>query len=287
MSGEIRYSRRSAVLASSVFLANAPALGARVFAQAVEYPELQIVATDHAFEMDATVASGYIRLKLDNLGESDHHAILFRLNDDASEKDFQTALMSGDLGAVLAVTSVYGGPNAGPGGNGTVIAYLDPGHYSAVCVVPDEQGIPHVAHGMVAPLEVLASPADLDEPVVAAEVTLIDMAFVDLPSQIQPGDHTWKVTNGGPQLHEIVVLRLAEPLNPEQLIGILTGEVPIEGGPPPFEVVGGTAPMGEGAVNYLELTLETGPHMAICFIPDAETGMPHFLMGMIARFDVS
>ena len=45
--------------------------------------------------------------------------------------------------------------------------------------------------------------------------------------------------------------------------------------------------MGEGAVNYLELTLETGPHMAICFITDAETGMPHFLMGMIARFDVS
>jgi hypothetical protein len=39
--------------------------------------------------------------------------------------------------------------------------------------------------------------------------------------------------------------------------------------------------------NYLELDLAAGDHFAICFVPDFETGAPHFALGMIAPFTVA
>lgn len=278
----------TAAVASTALAARFPMLRT-VTAQDADYPELTIIATDHAFDMAATAESGYTRLTLDNQGQADHHAIFFRINDDATPEQFQEALMSGDLGAVLGVSSAYGGPNAGPGGAASVIAWLDPGAYVAVCVVPDENGVPHAAHGMVAPLEVTESDAALDAPATDATVSLIDMAFNDLPAEVAAGPITWEVINAGPQLHELVILRLAEGLDVDGLMAILTGEgdaTPDAAAGPPFMAVAGTAPMSQGAINFLEAELEPGAHVAICFIPDVETGMPHFLMGMIEGFSV-
>src|SRR5690606_7363933 len=105
----------TAAVVSTSLVAGLPVLRT-VAAQDADYPELTIVATDHAFEMADTVESGYTRLTLDNQGQADHHAILFRINDDVTPEQFQEALMSGDLGAILGVSSAYGGPNVGPGG---------------------------------------------------------------------------------------------------------------------------------------------------------------------------
>lgn len=290
-------SRRSFVLSATamtaVLAAGAPAIRTAM-AQDADYPELEIVAADYTFEMPDSVESGYTRLILDNQGKEDHHAILFRVNDDATMEQFQEALMSGDLGAVLAVSTAYGGPNVGPGRSTSVIAYLDPGDYMAVCVVPDPEGTPHAAHGMVAPLEVTAGDAGNEAPATDGAISMIDMAFVGLPSEVEAGAHTWEITNDGDQLHEIALLQLAPGMTMSGLMAILTGEegeatpegdAGAEG--PPFESVAGTAPMSQGAVNYLEMDLEAGDYVAICFIPDIETGMPHFLMGMIAGFTVT
>lgn len=277
--------------ALSAGLAGLPALRAAT-AQDADYPELVMVATDYAFEMPGTAESGYVRLTIDNQGSEDHHAILFRINDDATPEQFQDAMMSGDLGQILGVSSAYGGPNVGPGRSSSVVAYLDPGNYVAVCVIPDPEGVPHAAHGMVAPLEVTDGGADGEAPETDGSISLVDMAFEGLPEGVPAGAQTWEVTNNGEQLHEILVLQLAEGLDLGGVMGILTAEpgaTPEGGAPagPPFEAIGGTAPMSPGATNYLELDLQPGTHVAICFIPDAETGMPHFLMGMIAEFNVT
>lgn len=259
-------------------------------AQESGYPEVTMIATEYAFDMESTTEGGFNRLTMDNQGMEDHHAILFRINDDATMDDFQAALMSGDIGSLLAVSSAYGGPNVGPGGMSSVVVFLDPGMYMAVCVVPDADGIPHVAHGMVAPLEVTEAEPEFDAPESTGEISLIDMDFVGLPEWVEAGDHVWQVTNDGAQLHEIAVLQLAEGLTVDDVLSLLTGEpteaiAAVEG--PPFVSVGGTAPKSQFAVNYLEISLEAGTHVAICFIPDIETGMPHFLMGMIAEFEVA
>lgn len=286
------YSRRRVLLSAAstaVLLAASKSSPAIIAAQEVEYPEITMIATEYAFEMEATTEGGFNRLVMDNQGMEDHHAILFRINDDATMDDFQNALMSGDIGSLLEVSSAYGGPNVGPGGTSSVVAFLDPGMYMAVCVVPDADGIPHVAHGMIAPLEVTESDSDLEAPETTGSISLIDMDFVGLPESVDAGDHVWEVSNDGAQLHEIAVLRLAEGLTVDDVLGLLTGEpteaiAALQG--PPFAAIGGTAPKSQFAVNYLEISLEAGTHVAICFIPDIESGMPHFMMGMIAQFEV-
>ena len=62
---------------------------------------------------------------------------------------------------------------------------------------------------------------------------------------------------------------------------------PEAAGPPPFTAVVGIAPMAPGVTNYAELELEAGDHFAICFIPDFESGAPHFALGMIMPFTVA
>ncbi len=45
--------------------------------------------------------------------------------------------------------------------------------------------------------------------------------------------------------------------------------------------------MSPGETNYAVLDLAAGDYIAICFVPDAETGAPHFALGMIAGLTVS
>lgn len=283
----------SAATMSAVIAAGAPLLRFAT-AQDADYPGLEMVATEYAFDMPGTAERGYTRLTLVNQGVEDHHAIFFRVNDDATMEQFQEAMMSGDLGAILAVSTAYGGPNVGPGLSASVIAYLDAGQYVVVCVIPDPEGVPHAAHGMVMPLDVTASGAEGEAPVTDGRVSLVDMAFDGLPETVAAGAHTWEIINDGHQLHEIMLLHLAPGITPDVMMAILTGDgaeaspaAGEEAAGPPFTAVAGTAPMSVGAVNYLEMDLEPGDYSAICFIPDAETGMPHFLMGMIAWFTVA
>jgi hypothetical protein len=131
------------------------------------------------------------------------------------------------------------------------------------------------------------------------------MQFANLPADVPAGAQVWEVANTGEQLHEMLVLALAEGMSIEQgmqLFGVgATPEAGMDGmgtmdeatpgmmemGPPPFSMVAGVAPMSPGNTNYLLADLPAGNYIAICFIPDMESGMPHFMMGMIAGFTVA
>jgi hypothetical protein len=270
-------------------------------AQDAEYPELTLVATEYAFDMPATAESGFTRLTLDNQGAADHHAMFFRINDDATPDDFQQAMMTGDPFAVLQVAASHGGPMADPGGKGSVILDLTPGMYMVVCLIPDEEGTPHAAHGMVAPLEVTEGASEAVAPETSAAVSLVEMSFEGLPAEATAGAVTWEVTNNGEQVHEMYVARLMPGMTFDMLMSIMMSEgesatpMAMEATPaaspaamgPPFVGIGGIAPMSPGMTNYAELVLEPGEHFAICFVPDPETGMPHYMMGMVAPFTVA
>jgi hypothetical protein len=62
-----------------------------------------------------------------------------------------------------------------------------------------------------------------------------------------------------------------------------------EGGPPPGQIVGGTAPFAPETENYLEVEFEAGATYAlICFLPSTQHGnQPHFMLGMIDQFMVA
>jgi hypothetical protein len=233
-----------------------------------------------------------------NEGTEDHHAMFMRVNDGASLDDLQAASTTPDLGAIFAVSSSLGGPEVGPGGEASVIADLEPGQYMVICVIPDAEGVLHYVMGMQAPLEVgeaegTQTPLDAD-----MTVELVDFAFVMPEMDIAPGQHVWEVPNVGEQIHEMVILDLAEGVTADQTRalfqappaatpGIVPGvavPMPEMSGPPPFTAIGGVAPMNPGHTNWAVLDLEAGEYIAICFVPDPVTGAPHCALGMIMPF---
>jgi hypothetical protein len=84
---------------------------------------------------------------------------------------------------------------------------------------------------------------------------------------------------GGPlagrQVEDDTIGLITDGRTPPVAVGTPTAS-PVATMGPPFVGIGGIAPMSPGMTNYVELVLEAGEHFAICFVPDAETGMPHF-----------
>jgi plastocyanin len=275
-----------------------PAVAQDATPAAGAYPELVINSGEYVFEMPATAESGYNRITLNNQGAEDHHAMFLRFNDGTTEEQFMQVLMGGDLLALLDVVTAYGGTITNPGGQATVVAFLDPGTYAVVCVIPDAQGVPHVAHGMISMLEVTEGAGTAPDPVADGTITLVEMAFEGLPAEVPAGSYVWEVVNGGTQLHEMAIYQLAPGVPAAAIIASITAPpaspeaigpaaTPEAAGPPPFVAGAGAAPMSPGATNYVELDAQPGEYLVVCFVPDAETGMPHAMMGMIGSFTVA
>ncbi len=302
-----RFSRRAVIRAAGA-AGLLTLTGARpaVFAQeatpgAGTYPELTITATDYHFDLPESVAGGWTKVTLVNNSEDDHHAMLMRPHEGKTIDDVTAALQSPDLGALLSVAESIGGGNVGPGGTASAIVNIDPGSYMVVCAIPGPDGMPHYMMGMQAPLEVTEAEGDASAPETDTTVTLVEMSFDGLPDAATAGEATWEVTNGGEQLHEFIVMKLGEGVSFDMARGILMSSEEATPGAaaasppadmammqgPPFVEIGGVAPLSPGYTNYAVLQLETGDYFAICFVPDAATGQPHYMMGMIAPFSVS
>ena len=273
-----------------------------------DYPTIAFSAKDYEFVgLPESVESGFTRLSM-TVDMGGHHAMFVKLNDGVTADQFDAALQSPDLGPLLGISTSLGGPGSiDMGETATVVIDLTPGQYMVICLIPDEEtGMSHAAMGMVWPLEVKEGSSAAAEPTYQGEIDLADFHFDGLPADLPAGDHVWKVSNVGEQLHELVVYKqapgvpfsvvegifLAPPAASPEASSDTASEAtpagsPEAAGPPPFTGVTGVAPMNPGQVNYVETTLEAGDYFAICFIPDPATGAPHFALGMLMPFTVA
>jgi len=300
-----RLTRRKAVqgvlaagAAGAFTLRGLPAFAHQATPAEGDYPELVIVATEYAFDLPASIESGFTKLTLDNQGMMDHHAMFMRVNDDATLDDVQAALKEPAFDPVFAVSASIGGPSAGPGAKGSVIADLQPGTYVLICAIPDEQGIPHYALGMQAVLEVTEGAATAAAPAADAKIELMEMMFHGLEGEVAAGAHTWEVANVGSAIHEMIVLQIAPGITFDQVQQMIltppeatpmdhAEASPAAMGPPPVMAVGGVAPMNPGFTNYAQFEFTPGEYFMICFVPDQATGAPHAALGMIMPFTVA
>jgi hypothetical protein len=287
-----------AALASTLTFRGIGALAA----QADDFPEVVIVTKEYSFEMPATIDSGFTRLTMDNQGMMGHHAMLMRVNDDATLEDLQAALMEPAFEPMFAVSQSIGGPSAGPGGKGSVVLDLLPGTYIAICAIPDDNGVPHYALGMQATFEVTDSGATAAAPEAALTVELMEMMFHGFDgTTVAAGPQTWEVVNAGAQIHELLLLQLAPGFTVDQLAAMMFappeaspmpemdmgGGTPMAETAPPFAEMGGVAPMSPGYSNFVELDLPASDYALICFVPDSETGAPHAALGMLMGITVA
>lgn len=241
------------------------------------------VAHDYGFTGPAQIPAGVATLQVVNKGRDPHHVQLLRLMQGKTAADFRAAIKANPAGFPPWVKFV-GGPNAVlPGGESVATMTLAEGEYLLICLIPNKEGVPHVALGMEKPLSVKgARPSIVSEPKAGLTITQADFRF-GMSSQVTAGTHTIQVMNHGTQTHEVVLLKL-DPGASAKDFG--TAFEPGASGPPPGQPIGGVVGIEPGQHAYFKARFEPGRYGLICFFPDPATGKPHFAQGMTSEFTV-
>jgi uncharacterized cupredoxin-like copper-binding protein len=240
-----------------------------------------ITASDFKLELPDTIPAGVVTFNLVNQGKEFHHAQLFKLEDGKTMDDLAVAMK--EHGPPPSWMKHLGGPNAaGPGQTITGANVLTPGNYVVLCFIPSPDGQPHVAKGMVRPFTVSGTGTEVAAlPPVADTIRLVDYDFQ--PSRpLKAGSHTFLVENDGPQVHELVVVKLATG----KTIQDFAAWAEHLKGPPPAESVGGVTGLDKGVAAQFTADLTPGEYGFICFVPDAKDGKPHLAHGMMKQFKV-
>ena len=243
---------------------------------------IQLDAREFGYAAPTSVQGGRVTIQLTNHGQEAHHAQLLRMNDGVTFQQFGAALQQyGE--AALAMTSIEGGAGAiAPRGTSEVSLDLKPGQYALVCFLPSPDGVPHLAKGMIQPLEVTAPPtAAAPAPAAQGTFSMKDFTFT-MPETLPAGKATYRVVNEGPQPHELNVVRLAPEKNGTDVLTFLKNPA----GPPPFEPVGGMNGLDNRREGLMTLEISPGDYAAICMIPYPATGVSHVHLGMIKLFSV-
>jgi hypothetical protein len=246
---------------------------------------ISVKAADFSFEAPDQIQAGPVTITLDNTGQESHHVQLVRLNDGVTLEQFQAALQEGEEAALPLVTFQGGVASLSPGKQGQVTLDLEAGQYLLLCFIPSADGVPHLAKGMIKPVSVVAGEGEqpaMVEPEADVTVTLKDFTFEMPAHEIQAGAQAWKISNAGPQIHELAIIKLAEGKTLEDVAAFTAAP----SGPPPFEEVGGMQALSPNASGWVNLDLQAGEYAMLCFVPDFASGKPHVELGMLMPFSV-
>jgi plastocyanin len=245
---------------------------------------ITINGSDYAFESPETLETGYQTLMFTNTGKEFHHLQLARLNGGVTLEQFQAALQESEFAALPLVEFVGGVGGIAPGQTATTTVYLEkPGTYLELCLIPNAEGVPHVALGMMKTIEVVAATATTDAPQADLVVDMLDFAFT-IPGELNAGEQTWEVVNHGEQIHELVLGKIIEGKTLEDvMVYLATGEM---GPDAPFSMMGGTPGLSSVHSQFVGFDLTPGEYVTLCFFPDPETGLPHIALGMVSHFTV-
>lgn len=246
-------------------------------------PTITMTAKDFSFDMPETLPAGLVNITMTNTGADPHQANLAQLNQGVTQDQVLTALKK-EPEAITRLLTFVGGPNTvGPGQSQEVILPLSAGQYVALCFASGTDNVPHEAKGMVKFFQVQGSSdlTQVSEPTAQGQVTLKDFHF-ELPGPLKAGPALLKVTNQGPEPHELTLVKLAPGKSMQDVLAFF--EKPA--GPPPFADAGGIGALASGMSGWVKLNLTAGDYVAVCFVPDS-TGKPHFAMGMATPFSVN
>jgi hypothetical protein len=242
-------------------------------------------ARDHAFDGPASMSAGHVTIRLVNQGHEAHHAQLIKLTQGKTAQDFIAAIPA-EPSATPAWARYAGGPNAVMG-NETAEASIDleAGNYVLICQVPDRQGIPHMAQGMIKPVRIIEDQrrrrAGGNEPADSVIRTL-DFRF-NVQQPLRAGPQRVRLVNRGVQPHEAVLVQLNPGATLKDFVAFFE---PNASGPPPGRPVGGMTGLEQDQEGSFLTKLAPGRYGLICFFLDPASGMPHFAKGMATEFDV-
>jgi len=245
-----------------------------------------IVSAADGLTLPEGLVSGIVTLTLQNDTEVPFAPIIARLNDGKTMDDFMTAMQQGPAG-VLAVVSLFGGAEAEPDSSVDITYDLPAGEY---LLLSFGAGPPDIKPFTIAESD--ADPVEAPEADVTAELT--EFAFA-LPETMDAGPQTWEISNIGKQPHELMIFKVEDDANLEDVTAKFMDAIMAassqQAGPPqmPYESAFSWSPMSPDTHAWVEVDLEPGTYVVICFIPDlsSQEMVSHFQHGMIKLITVS
>jgi hypothetical protein len=279
-----------------------PVAGGSPFAALNATPLPLTVAEDGGVELPAELAAGRYEVTLDNPTDLIVDLIFVMAPSGAGTEELQATPVNEELGlpgwfydAVLA-----GGVAADAQSSGSAVVELTQAGAWTVYVSAEsvESGEPPAE--LLLPLTVSGEyDASANDDSGIPTVELVDYDFT-ISAGLQAGPQVWKVTNAGEHTHHLVLLKADASVTEGRIEQILQIEFGVPGdaatpeGAEPgaaadattLEDVAYAQALSPGRSEFISVDLEEGFYVAICFIPDPETGQPHALMGMIEVFEV-
>lgn len=193
-------------------------------------------------------------------------------------------------------TTLAGGPYATAGETAYAVVDLTAGEWVFWAEFPGAPQAPQ-------PIKVTGElPADLPEPAADVTVELSDFAFgFSAPLTAEP--QVIAVPNVGAQPHFLGIAAVPAGTTVEDVLALLESEIageegtPEAGSPEQATPVGGlsfedvvdvfgTGDQSAGATAWYSIDLAPGTYVAVCFVTDPESGMPHVMLGMIELVEV-
>ena len=241
----------------------------------------------------AVAGTGFQAVDLVNHLGPDQELAVFRLPEGGTLAEFQPAFekvmgaASGpDAGKVVAafvkVYAAVGGGIMASGHTQRIYVDLEPGSYVVTGSEANADApVPHYLAVTVSDGPAATAPkADL-------ELHLADFEF-DFPDTISAGPQLWHVQNTGAQVHIAALFKLHPGKTQDDLLSWFESMGPTgPSGPPPADgLTQGIDALTPDQSFYVAMDLEPGTYVAVCFMPDAETGEPHLMKGMIQTFTV-
>jgi hypothetical protein len=186
-------------------------------------------------------------------------------------------------------TRLAGGPYALPGQTVTAVVDLTAGEW---ILWGESPGAPQQPVVIAVTGEV---PADVPAPTASVTVEMADHAF-RFPATLSAGPQVIELINVGEQPHFLELSRVPEGTTVEDALALFEAFEAMAADPQatpagsltPDELEGvlSTADQSAGVTAWYTADLAPGTYLAICFVPDQESGVPHALLGMTQIIEV-
>jgi hypothetical protein len=238
-------------------------------------PVITVFSRHFQVQAPAAITAGFVSVKYVSNGGVWSSAGLIRLKPGATVEQLLNAYRSGN-DALATRLGVSLGAVGGPGGP-QLISNLKPGQY----VVGDiEQTVKHTFIVAGRGFTVLAGTGQqAPAPTATVGVDMVNFKF-HMPSAVPAGRDTFRVVNSGTQPHEMGLFKLAPGKTMADVVAFLKSQK----GQPPGSFAGGLFDLDPGQTSYLVQAVAPGNYVALCFVTDPKTHLPHAALGMIMPF---
>jgi hypothetical protein len=250
-------------------------------------PAYTVTGHDTFVTMPDVLPDGFARFAFVNAGHGPGEMQLFHVNPGVTDTQVLAAANSKtDLEAIFEMGQANGGVNTlMPGTREMVVLRLHPGRY--VVLNFNTQGVASILKDF----QVRRASSSIYSPPLTQGTVILHDFKITVPYEMTEPEHMLlRVENWGPSSHEMALLRIPAGTQKAHLIHCLletTVKQDCQSLMSSLTFAGGMAALAPNTVGRIDLDLSPGTYAALCFVPDAETHMPHFAMGMLAIFTVS